>query len=398
MKVLLLVCDGIGDRPIEELGGKTPLEAAHTPNMDALAAKGECGISDPISPGVRAGSDTSHLAIMGYDPYETYTGRGPLEAAGLGMEVKPGDIAFRCNFATLDENMVLTDRRAGRIADSAPLAEPIDNIKLDGAEVLFKSLSYRGALILRGEGLSDKVSDTDPHVTGEKVHKAHGLDGSPEAEKTARLLNDFTGKVYEVLKDHPYNQERLSKGELPGNMALTRGVGMAPDLEAFSEKTGFDPCCMATTSIIKGFAAMLGMERIDVKPDYKERIGQALEILQEKDFILMNIKEPDEAGHDNEPQRKVAVIEEVDRALEQVLDFVDDNYFILLSDHSTPCGIMDHSGDPTPVIICGPGVRTDHVKIYGERACARGGLNRIRHMDIIPILLNLMNKSKKYGA
>lgn len=398
MKVFLLVCDGMGDRPIKELGGKTPLEAASTPNMDALAAKGECGISDPISPGVRAGSDTSHLALMGYDPYETYTGRGPLEAAGLGMEVKKGDVAFRCNFATLDENMVATDRRAGRIADSAPLAEAIEGITLDGAEVFFKSLSYRGALILRGEGLSDKVTDTDPHVTGVKVHQAEALDGSPEAEKTARLLNEFTRKAYDTLHDLPYNQELASRGELPGNIALTRGVGMAPDLEPFSEKTGFNPFCMATTSIIKGFATMLGMDLVDVKVDYKERIGQALDILQEKDFILMNIKEADEAGHDNDPQRKVAVLEDVDRALEAVVDFVDENYFVLLSDHSTPCGIMDHSGDPTPIMICGPGVRTDDVTIFGERQCAKGGLNRIRHKDIIPILLNLLNKSEKYGA
>jgi 2,3-bisphosphoglycerate-independent phosphoglycerate mutase len=398
MKVLLIVCDGMGDRPLESLGGKTPLEAAETPNLDALVSRGECGICDPIRPGVRAGSDTSHLAILGYDPYTTYTGRGPFEAAGLGLELQSGDVAFRCNFATMDASMTVTDRRAGRIKDTSALAEVVREIDVQGAEILFRSFGYRGVLVLRGEGLSDQVPDTDPHLTGERVHRATALDGSEAAERTARILNEFVEKSHQVLKDHPLNAQREKEGRPPANIVLTRGGGMAPDLEPFREKTGLQGACMATTAIIKGMGKLSGMEVMDVKPDYAERMAQALDVLEEKDLVLMNIKEADEAGHDNDPERKVRVLEEIDQALEPLMDFAKDNYLIVMADHSTPCSVQDHSGDPVPLMFLGPGVRTDSVTAFNERACAHGGLNRIRARDVMPILLNLMNKSEKFGA
>jgi len=328
MKVLLLVCDGMGDRPLESLGGKTPLEAAHTPILDALAAEGECGICDPIAPGVRAGSDTSHLAILGYDPYTAYTGRGPFEAAGFGLELRPGDVAFRCNFATVDASMTVTDRRAGRIEDTTALAEAVQGIEVRGAEILFRSLSYRGVLVLRGGGLSGRVPDTDPHRTGEKVPRLTGLDGSEAAEKTARILNEFVEKSHRVLKDHPLNTKREEEGKPPANIVLTRGGGVAPELEPFEGRTGLSAACMATTTIIKGIGRLSGMEVVDVRSDYAERIVQALEVLEDKDFLLMNIKEADEAGHDNDPERKLGVIEEIDRALEPLKDFARDNYLV----------------------------------------------------------------------
>jgi 2,3-bisphosphoglycerate-independent phosphoglycerate mutase len=398
MKALLIVCDGIGDRPLDSLGDRTPLEAADTPNLDALASRGECGICDPIRPGVRAGSDTSHLAILGYDPYTTYTGRGPFEAAGLGLEVRPGDVAFRCNFATADDSMVITDRRAGRIADTSTLAEAVQGIHVQGADILFRSFAYRGVLVLRGQGLSGQVPDTDPHVPGEKVHQATGLDGSEAAEKTARILNEFVEKSHQLLMDHPLNAQREKEGKPPANIVLTRGGGMAPEMEPFHERTGLSAACMATTAIIKGIGKLSGMEVIDVKPDYSKRIEQSLHVLKEKDIVLMNIKEADEAGHDNDPERKVRILEEIDQALEPLKEFTKENYIIVMADHSTPCSVQDHSGDPVPLMFLGPGVRTDSVTAFNERACAHGGLNRIRARDVMPILLNLMNKSEKFGA
>jgi len=192
-KALILIGDGMGDRPVSQLGGKTPLEVAQTPNLDRIAREGECGLMDPIAPGIRAGSDTSHLAILGYDPFECYTGRGPFEALGIGMDVKPGDIAFRCNFATVDEDLVVLDRRAGRIREGThELAEALNEEigEIEGVRCIVKeSVEHRAALILRGEGLGDKVSDVDPHETGRKIHEAEGED--EPSRRAARVLNEF---------------------------------------------------------------------------------------------------------------------------------------------------------------------------------------------------------------
>lgn len=171
-----MIIDGMADRPIESLGGKTPLEAAETPNMDRLASSGINGIMDPIRPGVRAGSDTSHLSILGYDPYSVYTGRGPFEAAGVGLDVRPGDIAFRCNFATADDDLVITDRRAGRIrSGTSQIAEAINSMTLDGfedVEIIFReSTGHRAVLVLRGPGLGDNVSDADPKTEGKPLRR-----------------------------------------------------------------------------------------------------------------------------------------------------------------------------------------------------------------------------------
>jgi 2,3-bisphosphoglycerate-independent phosphoglycerate mutase len=386
MKALLLVCDGMGDRPIKELGGKTPLEVAHTPNMDELSARGINGLMDPIAPGVRAGSDTSHLAILGFDPYQVYTGRGPFEAAGLGLELKPGDIAFRCNFATISDDMTVKDRRAGRIKDTEELAEIIRNIQLPGIKIVFKSLSYRGALIMRGEGLSCRVSDSDPHLPGRKVEKVKPLDDAEEARRTARLANEFSERVKKVLKGKP------------ANMLLLRGCGVAPQLEPIEERYGISGACMATAAIIRGIGKLAGMELLEAKEDYVARVGQALDALERVDLFLMNIKEADEAAHDHDPKKKIRIIERIDEAVGEVFDFSRENYVVLMVDHTTPCSFGDHTGDPVPITICGPEVRTDDVREFNERANAKGGMGRIRGRDIIPILLNLMNKSEKFGA
>jgi 2,3-bisphosphoglycerate-independent phosphoglycerate mutase len=386
MKAAIIVCDGMADRPIKELGGKTPLEAANTPNMDELAKRGICGIADPIYPGTRAGSDTSHLAILGYDPFKTYTGRGPLEAVGMGIKLEAGDVAFRCNFATIDGN-VITDRRAGRIKETEELAEIIRNITVVGAEVLFKSIEYRGALVFRGEGLSGQVSESDPHVPGEPMHNVEPLDDTPEARRTADITNDFIKKAKGALKENS-----------PANMLILRGAGIMPDLEPFKEKRGVSGACIATTAIIRGIASLVGLEVVDAENDYKDRIKQALVTLKGYDFLLMNIKEADEAAHDRDYKKKIDVIEQIDAALGPFLDFAGDNYVAIMSDHTTPVSFGDHTGDPVPVVIAGPEVRTDCVAKFDERSAAEGGLCRLNSSEVLPIMLNLMNMTEKFGA
>jgi len=397
-RALLLVCDGLADRPVRELGGRTPLEAARTPNLDALADSGITGIADPVAPGVRAGSDTSHLAILGYDPLKVYTGRGPFEAAGMGIEVMPGDVAWRCNFASVDERLVVLDRRAGRIQETEPLVEALRSIELPGVEVELRSLGYRCALVFRGEGLSHRVSDTDPHATGVEVAPARPLEPSPEAERTAELLNTFSAMAHRVLEEHEVNRRRAKQGLPVANYLLARGAGVVPELEGFESRYGMRGACIATTAIIKGIARLAGMEVVEAEPDYLDRARQALRVLDRCEFLLMNIKEADEAAHDHSPERKVQVIERIDALVGELLEFARDNYLVVMSDHTTACSVGDHCGDTVPVVIAGPEVRRDGVRSFSERACASGGLGRIRGMHIMPILLDLLNRSEKFGA
>jgi 2,3-bisphosphoglycerate-independent phosphoglycerate mutase len=400
MKVLMLVCDGMADRPLKELKDRTPLEVARRENMDTLASKGINGILDPIAPGVRVGSDTTHLALLGYNPYDFYTGRGPFEALGAGLEVRKGDIAFRVNFATVDEDMVVLDRRAGRINEGTDkLAEAINRIRLPGVEVIFKeSTGHRGALVMRGEELSCEVSDSDPHEPGRRVLEVKALSSSPNAAKTARLVNEFSRKAREVLKNHEVNAARQRRGLKPANMLLLRGCGVAMDIPSFEEKHGLRAGCMATTGLLRGIARSVGMELLETPEEYAERVVQGLRYLEKHDFLLLNIKEPDEAAHDGNPERKIELIETIDEALAPLLGYIEENYLLLLSDHTTATSYGDHTGDPVPVLIAGPGVRCDDVKAFDERSAAKGGLGRIRGRDLMPILLDLLNKSEKFGA
>lgn len=399
---MMLVCDGMADRPIEDFGGKTPLEVSFTENMDAIAARGVSGILDPIAPGVRVGSDTTHLALLGYDPYEYYTGRGPFEALGAGLEVRKGDVAFRVNFATVDGDLVVRDRRAGRIDEgTAELAQAVNRITIPGVDFVFKeSTGHRGALVFRGDSLSSKVSDSDPHEVGQKVLKVKPLDASGAAARTAELANEFIKKSHRVLRSHRVNAERYAKGLRPANMLLLRGCGVATKIPSFEKRYGVTGSCMTTTGLIRGIARSVGLELVDTPRDYRDRVRTALKVLEEKDkdFLLLNIKEPDEAAHDRNPERKIELIEAIDEALAPLVDFVEENYMVLLSDHTTSSSYGDHTGDPVPVIIAGPEVRTDGIKSFDERKAAKGGLGRIRGRDVMPVLLDLLNKSEKYGA
>ncbi len=402
MKTLIVICDGMADRPIKELGGKTPLEFAKTPNMDKFAKGGICAILDPIAPGIRAGSDTAHLAILGYDPIKVYTGRGPFEAAGVGLEILPGDIAFRCNFATANKDNIVTDRRAGRITDGTKdLAKTINSIPLEGVSYLFKeSAQHRAALVLRGEGLSFKVSDSDPHFAGKKVETISPLDDSPEAAKTARILNKFIGDANKLLKNHKINAKRIDEGKPPANTLLLRGAGIVPTLEKFKDKYGLSGACIASVGLVKGIGSLCGLEVLDVPVDIKikDSCQKALNEINNYDFLLLNLKDADNAAHDHAIQRKVSVIEEIDEALSIFSGFIEENYLVVLSDHTTSTEYGDHTGDSVPIMICGPEVRTDDVEDFGERTVAKGGLNRIRGQDIMNIMLNLTYQIEKFGA
>lgn len=409
-KAILLVADGLGDRLIKSLGNRTPLEAASKPNLDKLASEGECGLMDPIAPGVRAGSDTSHLAILGYDPYKYYTGRGPFEAAGIGMDVQRGDIAFRCNFSTVDENMVVVDRRAGRITSGTEqLAAAVNDLDLgDGIKAIFKeSVAHRGALILRGPNLSADITDTDPHHEGEKVLTCEPIHpGDESAARTARAVNEFVRRSYEILKDHPVNKERVAQGLKPANIILPRGAGIGPSIESFEKEHGLKAACVAETGLINGVARYVGMDITQVPgatggPDSNVlNMGKAvIERLSEYDFVLCNVKGADVGGHDDAPQVKLEMIAKLDEMVGYIMSHLPENtYVILTADHSTPCAVRDHSGDPVPIVFWGEGVRVDRCERYDERSVTAGGLGRIRGIDVMKILTQLMGVQEKFGA
>jgi 2,3-bisphosphoglycerate-independent phosphoglycerate mutase len=409
LKAILLVCDGMADRPVPELGARTPLEAADNANMNTLALQGECGLMDPIAPGVRAGSDTSHLAILGYDPYAVYTGRGPFEAAGIGMDVKKGDIAFRCNFSTVDDNMVVIDRRAGRIEEGTDqLAAAVNGMQIEDVTVYFKeSVAHRGALVLRGPGLGAAVTDADPHKVGEKVHEAHPLDPNDSASaKTARIVNEFVRRSYEILKDHPVNKARVAESKLPANIILPRGAGVAPHIQSFEEKYGLKAAAVVETGLIAGIAVYLGMDVIDVPTatggldsDIMSMGRAVIKGLKDHNFVLCNIKGCDIAGHDGDPRAKVEFIQRIDEVVGMLVQEVDEyTYIILTADHATPVSTKDHSGDSVPIVFYGPGVRVDSVQAYDERSVVGGGLVRITGTSVMPILTQLMNIQEKFGA
>lgn len=413
MKAIFIVGDGMADRPLAELNSKTPLEAATKPSLNWLAEKGVCGIMDVIAPGIPPGSDVAHLALLGYDAQKVYSGRGAFEATGFGVEILPNDVAFRCNFATVDSKLTVIDRRAGRIAtiDADRLAKEFREVTLKGhedAQIIFQNtIQHRAALLLRGTPLSTMVSDSDPYKVGKKISEVHPLDSTAEAEKTAQILNELTHYSYRVLKDHPLNTERQTRGLYPANIILCRGAGKLPDLTPLPLQYGINAVAIGAMPLVKGVCKAAGMKLINVsgatgtcETNVLAKAEAAVEALRSNDFVFVHVKAPDIASHDGRVDEKVRMIRKIDQLVEYITRNVDlsETYIALTADHTTSSRTKEHEGDPVPLVIYGPEVRTDDVNEFGERACAKGGLGRIRGKDLMPILMNLLGKTKKIGA
>ncbi len=401
--ILLVILDGLGDRPNKEFNNMTSLQASFRPNMNHLVSEGLGGILFPITPGIRAGSDTSHLSILGYNPVEVYTGRGPFEAMGLGMDVKPGDIAFRANFATIDENGIVTDRRAGRINSGTDKLASALRMNIDGVDFFVKEgVEHRAALVIRGDNLSDRVTDTDPHDLGRKPEIVKALDN--EAAFSASVLNKFLAEAQTILGDHDVNLERIKNGLPPANVLLLRGPGKAPNLQPFHEKYNMKAAAISGIPMISGIAKLAGMDLLKVvgatgslDSNFKNKFKAASKALKIYDFVLMNIKATDVAGHDGKPREKKKAIESIDAALSD-LDFKPEEAVICITgDHSTPCSVKDHSGDPVPILFNTSGILGNHVRFFDEVSCLKTGFN-LKGLDVMPYLLQLSDRAEKYGA
>jgi len=404
-KTLLIICDGLGDRPCKELNFKTPLEAAKKPNLNALAKKGACGLMYTLGPGIRAGSDTAHLSIFGYNIKKYYLGRGPLEALGLKMQLKQGDVAFRANVATVNKKGIIVDRRAGRIKDSSELANALDGIEIRGVQFIVKAgTAHRLALVMRGKGLSANISDSDPHKEGVEPLIVKPCDDSKEAKFTAGILNEFLKKAHNILEKHPLNKERKRQGLPVANIVLVRGAGMFKRIPSFEERYNMKACCIAGAGLYKGVARFVGMDVLDVEgatgradTNVKAKIKKAIEALNAYDFVFVHIKACDVFGHDGDAKGKKSFIEKIDSALKPLLK-LKDILIVITADHSTPCCMKDHSGDAVPVLIAGPSVRSDCIAKFEERECAKGYYRFNSGTELMNEILNLTAKAKMVGS
>lgn len=403
MSILIIIIDGAPDRP---LNGKTPLSVAKKPNLDSIADLGINGIMDTIAPGVRPGSDTSHLAILGYDPYKYYCGRGPIEAAGVGIKLRPGDVAFRVNFATVEGSgsifdKVVVDRRAGRIQDTSELIKALREIDLPVEFFIERGTGHRAAVVFRGEDLHSEVSDTDPKKVGEKVKKCKAL--SEKAKKMAEIVNEFVMRAHEVLEKHPINLERERMGLPKVNALLLRGAGSMIEVPSFKEKFGLSLSIVSATALIKGVGAIVGAEVVTPEgatgnkfTNIKAKMDATLLETKKSDVVLLHFKATDELGHDGDFYGKKEFIEKLDRELYMFLEM--DVCLVVTSDHSTPVNVREHTADPVPIAIKFEGVRRDEVRVFSEFEAYKGGLCRIRGTDLMKILLDLTDLAEKFGA
>ena len=400
-KILMVICDGMGDRPCESLDGMTPLQRAEAPFMDSLAKNGMSGLMYTVGVGRVPGSDTAHLALLGYDPETTYTGRGPFEAMGAGLEVRPGDVAFRCNFATVDNLGVVLDRRAGRIHEGTEeLAKAIDGMRIEDVQVIFKpGVEHRATLLLRGPGLSSHITDADPHADGVKMN--HVAATKPDGEKTARILNIFGQKAMAALMKSPVNKGKPR----PANAILARGGGAVPHIQLFSERYKMKCAAVVGITLVKGICNFAGLEPIHVKgatggadTDYDAKAMAAAKALDTHDFVLLHYKAPDLFGHDDNPDGKVKAIEKIDAALGKAFKGREDVVIALTADHSTPCSVKDHSSDPVPLVVSAPWLRKDRVECFDEISAGEGALGTVQGKDLLALLIGCANRAEKFGA
>lgn len=385
-KIVMLVSDGIGGLPIEP-GGPTELEAANTPNLDALAKKSVLGNSIPISHGITPGSGPGHLGIFGYDPVKHLIGRGVLEATGIGFHVGPKDVAIRCNFCTLDGNGNITDRRAGRIPteESAPLAESLNAVSIPGVEVYVRPVKeHRFVVIFRGEGLGGNVHDTDPQKTGVPPFKAVAADDA--SKKTAQIADEFVKQARELLK-----------GEAKANGLTMRGFSAKPNILSYEEVYGLKAAVIAVYPMYKGLAQLVGMELLGEPKTLEEEIDILEKAWKDYDFFFVHYKYTDSRGEDGDFDAKVKATEEFDSIIPRV-EALKPDVLIVTGDHSTPAKLKSHSWHPVPTLLYSEICRPDECQKFGEREALKGGLGHFHAIHLMPLAMANAGRLGKFGA
>lgn len=385
-KIVLLVLDGLGGLPNPETG-KTELETARTPNLNQLAAKGICGLIDLVGPGITPGSAPGHLALFGYDPVNCIIGRGVVEAVGIDFDLQPGDIAARGNFCTVDEAGLVTDRRAGRISTEqcTELCRLLDGLVIDNVKLLVRPVrEHRFVVIFRGDDLSPEVSDSDPQQTGvipKTVTAKHAI-----ALRLANVVTQFITKAKVTLAEH-----------YPANMALLRGFSRYPQLPTMGEVYKLKPAAIASYPMYRGLAKLVGMDTLKTGEGIEDELATLKNNYANYDFFFLHVKGTDSAGEDGDFDRKVTIIEQVDKLLPQILS-VEPDVIIVTGDHSTPAILKGHSWHPVPILLYSKWCRPDGVSEFSESACILGGLGRFPAKQIMPLALANALKLTKFGA
>lgn len=386
-KIILLIMDGLGGLPLQP-GGKTELETACTPNLDALAAKSALGLTQPAGPGITVGSGPGHLAIFGYDPIEYEIGRGVLEALGVDFELGPEDVAARGNFCSVDDNGIITDRRAGRIPTevASKLINLLRTIQVDGVKFYIEPVKeHRFVFVMRALGLGDALSETDPLKVGVSTLPVRALDC--ESERGAHYVNQFIEQARCLLAD-----------QHPANMITLRGFAKLPCIPTYPELYGLRSAAIAINGMYRGVARLAGMEVLHVHGDTIADEFATLEACWgDFDFLYLHVKKTDTCGEAGDFQGKVRVIEEVDSLIPRLLA-LDPDVIIVGGDHSSPAILKSHSWHPVPVLVYGKYARADGISEFGEHACLRGSLGVLPAKHIIPIALAHAGRITKYGA
>jgi 2,3-bisphosphoglycerate-independent phosphoglycerate mutase len=385
-KLVMVVIDGIGGLPVR---GKTELEAAKMPNLDRLASKSICGLIDPISYGITPGSGPSHLALFGYDPFRYEIGRGVMEALGIGLKLTKDDLTARGNFATMDEKGIIVDRRAGRISteknrEICPFLQS-EIREVAGVRIsIHPGKEHRFVVLFQGNGLRGDLTDADPQKDGLKAKGTEGL--SPEARRTAEIVNDYLRRANEVLK--PFH---------PANTILLRGFSQIPNIPTMSDRFKLRPAAIAAYPMYRGLAMLVGMEILETEETVKKEVEILKKYLDRYDFFYLHFKKPDTAGEDGDFRTKVKAIEEIDRIVPSILKLKPD-VLVVTGDHSTPALLKSHSWHPNPVLLYSRYIRPDGIRRFTERSCVKGQLGRFSAVNLLPLMLANGLKLKKFGA
>lgn len=385
-KIVLMSLDGLGGLPRPETG-RSELETARLPNLNALASGAACGLLRHVAPGITPGSGPGHLGLFGYDPVKFQVGRGVLEALGIEFGLRGGDVAARGNFCTVDANGLITDRRAGRIATElcVRLVERLRGITLPGVEVLIEPVKeHRFVLVLRGAGLSGRLSETDPQLLGKPPLPVKPL--AADAERTATLVNRFVDEARKLLAAEP-----------AANMVLLRGFDLLPDLPRFPDVYRFRAAAIAAYPMYRGLAKLVGMDVLKTGATFADEIATLRQHWDAYDFFFVHYKDTDKAGEDGDFDAKVAALERFDAALAEIVALAPD-VLVVSGDHATPSILAAHGWQPVPVLVKSGYSGADPVTTFTERACAAGTLGLMPAHHLMPIVMANALRLTKFGA
>ena len=384
-KIVMLVVDGLGGAPHPDTG-RSELEVARLPNLDRLAKESSTGRTVPILPGITPGSGPGHLALFGYDPLKYFIGRGVLEALGIDAPIADGDVAARGNFCTVDGDGLLIDRRAGRISsqESKPLCELLDTVQVAGVELsVLPVQDYRFLLLMRGDGLSDQLTETDPQRNGAEPLPVVAL--APQAAKAADAVNQFIAHARELLS----NRDRA-------NMVLLRGFSTLPSFPSMGNAYRLDPAAIAAYPMYRGLAGVVGMKVIPTGTTFDDELDTLEQHYQEHDLFYIHYKPADAAGEDGDFQAKVKALEELDARIPRLVDLAPD-VLVVAGDHATPSILAAHSWHPIPLLLRSRLTRGDGADSFSERTCAAGSLGTFSAVHLMLLILAHAGKLTKYG-